>query len=97
MNEEEIKSIVHKVLQDQHERSNNNFDAVVLKTIATILTSFGINEDEKNEIRADFSHLRRSRKATERVTSMGIVTAVGILISGILGMLWLGFKAMVGK
>lgn len=93
----EIKRVVHEVLQEERERANEDFDKVVLRTISTILTSFGINDDEKKEIRADFTHLRRWRKASEQVQRVGIVTAIGIIMTGVLGMLWAGFKLFVGK
>lgn len=97
MNEAEIRRIVHQVLQDERERANENFDAVVLKTISAILTSFGINDDEKKEIRDDFSHLRRWRKASEQVYRVSFGSAVVIIITGALGMVWMGFKLLVGK
>jgi len=98
MNEAEIKRIVHQVLQDERERAAENFDAVVLRTISAILTSFGINDDEKKEIRADFSHLRRWRKASERVGNAGLAAAIGVVVVGFFGMFWAGFgRALLGK
>jgi hypothetical protein len=35
----------------------------VLRAIATILTSFGVEEEDRKELRADFQHLRRWRKS----------------------------------
>ncbi len=97
MNEEDIKNIVHRTLQDQRERANDDFDEVVLKTISAILTSFGINGDEKAEIRADFMHLRRWRKASEQVSRISWVAVVGTILTGFCGMIWLGFKTVMGK
>jgi hypothetical protein len=42
-------------------------DEVVLKTVAVILKSFGLQEEDTTEIRLDFQHLRRWRKATKQI------------------------------
>lgn len=37
----------------------------------------------------DFSHLRSWRQATETAKRQGLMTAIGIIVAGILGMAWL--------
>lgn len=95
MNEAEIKRVVQEVLQTERDRLPD--DQAVLKTISAILTSFGINDDDRKEIRADFVHLRRWRKSTEQIQKVGTVSAIGIIVSGVLGMLWIGLKTLLGK
>jgi hypothetical protein len=97
MTPEEIKSVVQDVLAEQKLLQPNDVDAVVFKTIATILTSFGIEEDDRKEIRADFQHLRRFRKSYEQVERVGWTAAIGVVVTGVAGALWLGFKTMLGK
>lgn len=91
--EAEIKSIVHEVLAEQKSEP----DEVVIKTIAAILNSFGIDDDDRKEIRADFQHLRRWRKATEQATSLTFKAVVTTLVTGTLAALWIGIRAMIGK
>jgi hypothetical protein len=71
-------------------------DEVALRTIATILTSFGIEEDDAKELRADFQHLRRWRKSVEQAQSYTF-KAVVTVVTGFVGAVWLGFKVMLGK
>lgn len=97
MNEVEVKGIVAAVLAEQKRLHNNDADEVVLKTIATILTSFGIEEEDRVELRADFQHLRRWRRSYEQVERIGWGAAVAVLVTGGLGALWLGIKTMLGK
>ncbi len=97
MNADDIKSVVHEVLNEQRILSQNDIDRVALKTIATILTSFGISEDDRLELKADFSHLRRWRKSSEAVGAYTVKAIVTILVGGFLGALWMGFKAILGK
>jgi len=97
MTEQEVTEIVAKVLAEQKRLHNNEVDEVVLRTIATILTSFGIEEEDRAEIRADFVHLRRWRKSVEQARGFGLKAIVTVIVSGVIGAFWLGFKTMIGK
>ncbi len=97
MTEQEVAQIIANVLAEQKRLHNNEVDEVVLRTIATILTSFGIEEEDRAEIRADFVHLRRWRKSVEQAQSYGLKTIVTVIVGGIIGAFWLGFKTMIGK
>jgi hypothetical protein len=70
---------------------------VVLRTIATILTSFGIEEEDRIEIRADFQHLRKWRKSVEQAQGITFKVMITAIVTGVIGALWLGLKAVVGK
>jgi hypothetical protein len=97
MTPDEIKNVIHEVLAEQKVISTADLDAVTLKTIATLLTSFGIEEEDRFELKADFSHLRRWRKSVEQAQSYTFKAVITVIVGGILGALWMGFKAMVGK
>lgn len=97
MQEAEVKEIIAEVLAEQKRLHNNDADEVVLRTIATILTSFGIDEQDRIELRTDFQHLRRWRKATEQVERAGWRALMTILVTGICGLIWLGVQAKFGK
>ena len=93
----DIKAVVAEVLAEQKRLHNNEVDEVVLKTIATILTSFGIEEEDRVELRADFIHLRKWRKSVEQAQGWTFKVIVTTIIGGVLGAFWLGFKSMLGK
>ena len=97
MQEQEIKDVVAEVLAEQKRLHNNDIDTVVLKTIATILTSFGIEEDDRKEFQADFRHLRKWRKSTEAAQAYSFKAIVTIIAGGFIGAVWMGFKAIIGK
>jgi hypothetical protein len=97
MQQSEVKQIVAEVLAEQKRLHNNDVDEVVLRTIATILTSFGIEERDRVELRADFQHLRRWRTATEQVQRAGWRAIVTVLVTGLCGLIWLGIQAKFGK
>src|SRR5690349_14593491 len=94
---DDIRTIVAETLAEQHRLQREEIDAVVLRAIATILTSFGIEEADRRELRADFQHLRRWRKSVEQAQSFTFKAAITIIVAGFLGAVWLGIKGMLGK
>ncbi len=57
----------------------------------------GIEEEDRIELRADFGFLRKWRKASEQVERVGIGTVVTVLLTGVIGVIWLGVKTILGK
>ena len=97
---EDIKKVVHDVLAEQavlRVDDDRAVDVVAYKTVALILTSFGIDDKDRIEFKSDLAHLRKWRKSTEQVTDYGIKAIITVLISGFLGAMWLGVKAALGK
>lgn len=97
MQEQDIKRIVSEVLAEQKRLHDNEADEVILKTVATILTSFGIEEEDRRELRADFQHLRRWRKSVEQAQSYTFKAVITVIVAGLVGAVWLGVKIMLGK
>lgn len=93
----EIKSVVTEVLAEQSESRQSYLDDAMLKTMAALLTSFGIDETDRLELKADFSHLRRWRKSVEQTQTYAFKALVTIIVTGLMGAIWLGIKAMLGK
>jgi hypothetical protein len=97
MRREDIRAVVAETLAEQQRLHHSDMDAVVLKGMATILTSFGIEEDDRRELRADFQHLRRWRKGVEQAQSYTFKAAITIIVTGFVGAVWLGIKVVLGK
>jgi hypothetical protein len=97
MRDEDIRTIIAATLAEQHRLHQDEIDAVVLRTIATILTSFGVEEEDRSELRADFQHLRRWRRSVEQAQSYTFKAVITIIVAGLLGAVWLGVKVMLGK
>jgi hypothetical protein len=56
------------------------------------LTSMGVDTSEPLNMQRDFQYLRDWRIAVEATKRKGILTLITVLITGMLGLLWLGFK-----
>ena len=97
MRDEDIRTIVAETLAEQQRLQRDDIDAIVLRAIATILTSFGIEEEDRKELRADFQHLRRWRKSVEQAQSYTFKAVITVIVAGFLGAVWLGVKVMLGK
>lgn len=97
MNADEVREVVAEVLSEQGRLHNSDIDTVVLKTISTILTGFGIEEEDRVELRADFQHLRKWRKSVEQAQSLTFKVVFTAIIGGLIGAFWLGFKTLLGK
>lgn len=97
MDEADIRRVVQATLDAEAERRDEQLDGLVLKAVAAILTSFGVEDGDQAELRADFIHLRKWRKSVEQAQSLTFRTVVLAILSGLLGALWLGLKALLGK
>jgi hypothetical protein len=94
MSHDDIRTVVLDTLAEQQRVHHSDIDAVVVRAIATILTSFGIEEEDRRELR---EHLRRWRKSVEQAQSYTFKAVITIIVAGFLGAIWLGIKVMVGK
>src|ERR1700758_2885826 len=95
MSSDEIRSVVVETLAEQQKIQQSDIEAVVVRAMATILASFGIEEEDRRELRADFQHLRRWRKSVEQAQSYTFKAVILAIASGLIGALWLGIQTIV--
>jgi len=95
--DEEIRAIVAETLAEQHRVQQESVDAIVLKAVASVLASFGIEDEDRRELRADFQHLRRWRKSVEQAQSYTFKAVITVIATGLMGAVWLGVKVVLGK
>ncbi|WP_441235675.1 hypothetical protein [Bradyrhizobium sp. 930_D9_N1_4] len=93
MNQDEIRAVIHEVLAEQRQDQ----DQVALRTMAVILSAFGIEDEDRKEIRADFTHLRKWRKSVEQAQSYTFKAVITVIATGFVGAVWLGIKTALGK
>jgi hypothetical protein len=97
MRDDEIRAIVAETLAEQQKLQHEDVDAIVLKAVATVLTSFGFEDDDRRELKADFQHLRRWRRSVEQAQSYTFKAVITVIVTGLVGAAWLGVKVMLGK
>ena len=97
MADDDVRAIVAETLAEQHRLQQDSIDAIVLKTVASVLASFGIEDDDRKELKADLQHLRRWRKSVEQAQSYTFKAVITVLATGLMGAVWLGVKVVLGK
>ena len=65
---------------------------IVAETVKETLTRMGIPADDPIEVQKDMAHLRAWRESVSTVKRQGLITAVGIVTAGILGLIWVSVK-----
>ncbi|MBW5436221.1 hypothetical protein FXB41_16160 [Bradyrhizobium canariense] len=97
MADDEVRAIVAETLAEQHRLQQANIDAIVLRTVASVLASFGIDDDDRKELRADFQHLRRWRRSVEQAQSYTLKAVITVIATGLMGVVGLSVKFVLGK
>jgi len=64
--------------------------------VSDALTRVGIDMGDPIEVQQDMSFVRDWRKTARAVKRKGMITAAGILVTGILGAIWIGIKSVLG-
>ena len=65
---------------------------IVAETVEQTLTRLGVDASDPIEVQKDMAHMRRWRLTVESIPGHGILTAIGIITAGILGLIWLAIK-----
>ncbi|RUW04062.1 MAG: hypothetical protein E5X05_01370 [Mesorhizobium sp.] len=65
---------------------------IVAETVDQTLTRLGVDTEDPLEFQKDLQHLRAWRESVATVKQQSLVTAVGILIAGALGLMWLALR-----
>lgn len=65
---------------------------IVAETVKETLTSLGIPADNPLDVQRDMQHLRAWRESVATVKRQGLIVAVGILMAGVLGAIWMAIK-----
>jgi hypothetical protein len=65
---------------------------IIAETVNETLTRLGVDTEDPLEFQRDLQHLRAWRESVATVKQQSLVTVVGILIAGALGLMWLALR-----
>lgn len=68
---------------------------IVSESVYETFTLLGLDHENPLEMQRDFQYLREWRTASEKIKTQGLVVILTILITGLFGALWLGFKQIL--
>lgn len=95
-NDAELKKLIRETVEETVKSTLLQLGIDVADPIAAQEEMAAVREIAKHvgdpEYQADQLHLRRWRKSMESASNMTLKTALGILVTGILGALWLGLQ-----
>ena len=67
---------------------------IVSESVHETFTLLGLDHENPLEMQRDFQYLREWRIASEKIKSQGLMVIIAVIITGLCGALWLGFKQM---
>lgn len=62
--------------------------AIVRTAVRETLISLGVDPDDHHEVQRDMIFLRSWRESTAAVKRQGLMTAIGVVVVGFLGLMW---------
>lgn len=65
---------------------------VVAETVTQTLLTLGVDTNDPVELQKDLAHLRAWRESMETVRRQSLITAIGVITAGVLGLIWLAIK-----
>ncbi len=77
--------------------SEQELEALLEKTVRRTLVSIGIDVDHPVEMQRDFNFVREWRSSVKAIRRNSILTAIGVVVTGSLGLLWLGINSFLSK
>lgn len=63
------------------------------EAVKEVFLTLGIETDDALEVQKDMQHLREWRESAATVKRQSLLTAIGILTAGVLGLVWMAVKA----
>lgn len=73
--------------------TEHELKAIVAEAVAETLIKLGIDTSDPVELQKDMAHLRAWRESIATVKKQGLISAIGVLTVGLLGLIWLGLRA----
>lgn len=66
--------------------------AAATEAVHEAFQRLGVDIDDWTEVQRDMAFIRSWRESSEAVKRQGLLTAIGILVAGVLGLVWLALR-----
>lgn len=66
--------------------------AAATEAVHEAFQRLGVDIEDWTEVQRDMAFIRSWRESSEAVKRQGLLTAIGILVAGVLGLVWLALK-----
>jgi len=95
MSRDEVRAIVAECLDQAQLLREREVRALVKEAVCQTLESMGIDRRDPVEVQRDMAWLRDVRKASAAARSKAGLTLLGLLVSAVVGAVWLGTRAFL--
>jgi len=72
--------------------NETDIKSIVKTSVHETLIALGIDVDDPMQVQRDFAALRSWRTCLETVRKQGLIAAVGILVAGFMGLVWVALR-----
>jgi len=72
--------------------TDDQLKRIVQDSVRETLVRLGVDAENPLEMQRDFQHLRDWRMTVTSVRSKSLLTMTGIIVAGLVGLFWLGFR-----
>lgn len=66
--------------------------AAATEAVHEAFQRLGVDIDDWTEVQRDMAFIRSWRESSEAVKRQGLLTAIGIVVAGVLGLIWLALS-----
>lgn len=66
--------------------------AAATEAVHEAFQRLGVDIDDWTEVQRDMAFIRSWRESSEAVKRQGLLTAIGIVVAGVLGLVWLALR-----
>lgn len=95
MTPDEIRDIIRQEHAINAMAVETRMREIVSTSVKETLVQLGISQADPLEFQKDMAHLRKWRLAVDGAASKTALMAMTVLITGMLGAFWVGFKAVL--
>ena len=74
------------------EMTETEIRRIVAETVAETLIRMGVDAGDPVEMQKDMQHLRAWRESISTVKRQSLLTAIGIITTGVVGLIWMAIK-----
>jgi hypothetical protein len=97
MNEEELRAMILTEVAKAHNLNALEVREIVRTAVQETLVTMGMDAGHPLKLQQDMAFLRDLRSANESLRRRGMLVALGIVVTGLTGALWLGIKAALSS
>ncbi len=97
MTNEELILLIRQEMEAAREPSAVHVQDVVRTAVQETLVTLGMDASDPMALQQDMHFIREMRETSENIKSKGLLVMTGLLITALVGVVWIGIKASLGS